>query len=99
MRDLGKDLRNLQLALMESNDKPIFYISRSYGNKYIVSKKLFEEQKRVLSIIKKKQVNIALLITCDDFKEYNFFITHNKSDKYLTKKEFNTLKRWLENDC
>ncbi len=72
MRDLGKELRNLQLALWESNDKPIYYISKIHGDKYIVPQKEYEklnkenaEYKKVLSIINEYQVDIWLLKQCD----------------------------------
>lgn len=41
MRDIGKDLRNLHMALLEQDDKPIFYVSKIYGNKFIVPSEEF----------------------------------------------------------
>ena len=94
MRDIGKDLRNLQLALMESNDKPIFYISRSFGNKYIVPQEEFEkltkenvEYKRVLEIIKEKRVDCQLIRIADNVEWYNKEYIYRHEIEYLNRDE------------
>ena len=57
-----------------------------------------QEQKNVLEIIMKRQVNIALLVTVKDVEEYNFYIPYEEFEKYLTQEEFDLLKRYCEND-
>jgi len=52
------------------------------------------EQEKVLEIIMKRQVNIALLVTVKDVEEYNFYIPYEEFEKYLTQEEFDTVKRW-----
>lgn len=100
MRDVGKDLRNLQLALLESNDKSIYYISRSFGNKYIVPQEEYEklnkenaEYKEVLSLIFKKQVDINLIMQCETAERYNKYLDTIYSYKELNDEQFNKIKR------
>ena len=61
MREIGKDLRNLQLALWESNDKPILYISKTHGDKYIVPKKIYEDMVKELQELKSQKVEIKII--------------------------------------
>lgn len=106
MRDEGKELRNLQLALRESNDKPIFYISRSFGHKYIVPRHQFEKlqrenltMKKVLEIIENKGLDYHSLSAIKQAKDFEEFkeLTKDLITKFLdyTKEEFDTVKRWL----
>lgn len=99
MRDMGKDLRNLQLALLESNDKPIYYISKIHGNKYIVPQKEYEklnkeniEMKKVLEIIWNKKVDLWGLLFSKILEDYNTYIM-KKGGFILTQEEFELLKR------
>ena len=67
MRDNGKDLRNLQLALHESNGKTIYYISKTYGDKYIVPKKVYEDMAKELEELKNGIKKTKIIVT-DDLK-------------------------------
>ena len=61
MRDMGKDLRNLQLALWEANDKPILYISKIHGDKYIVPKKIYEDMVKELQELKSGRKKVEVI--------------------------------------
>ena len=65
MRDIGKNLRSLQLALWESNDKPILYISKTHGDKYIVPKKIYEDMVKELQELKSERKKVEIKITDD----------------------------------
>ena len=58
------------------------------------------EFQKILKIIKEKNVDIWLLKSCLTLELYNFSITKMDNCKVfnLTQEEFDTLKRWLEND-
>lgn len=64
-----------------------------------------QEQKRVLNIIKEKNVDVYILKTCINLEHYNSEIRRkNQNNTYsyeiwyeLTEEEFSTLKEWLEN--
>lgn len=82
-RDFGKDIINLNKTLKQAIDKPIFYASK-YGNKYIVPQKLFEEQDKVLEIIKEKCLykdNLNWVAVCIDYDMYK----EKMSEKHDTK--------------
>ena len=97
-RAFGKDIINLNKTLKQTIDEPILYVSR-YGNKYIVPQELFDEQCNVLSIIKEKDVDIDMIKDNQTVIEYNWNIRFEKyKRKELTPEEFDTLKRWVEND-
>lgn len=91
-RAFGKDIINLNKILKQTIDEPILYASK-YGNKYIVPQELFEKQCNVLSIIKEKNVNIAVLKNSPDLKYYNY---HVSDWRKLTQDEFDLLKRWIK---
>ena len=46
VRSFGKEIISLKQSIEQCNDKPIYYTSRSFGNKYIVPQKIFEEQEK-----------------------------------------------------
>ena len=57
------------------------------------------ELKKVLSIIKEKDVNIWYLTVSTkvkNYKDYNSFLMNDKNKRQLTQEEFDLLKRWLE---
>lgn len=56
------------------------------------------KQKKILEIIKEKNVNIFLLKQSDTVIKYNAFVKIEsvKGFKELTQEEFDTLKRWLD---
>lgn len=105
MRDAGKELRNLQLALWESNDKPIYYISKIHGDKYIVPKKEYEklnkeniEMKKVLEIIINKYVDIHYLEISKTVEEYNEYAEKETLfGMKLTEDEFKLVKEMQKN--
>ena len=73
----------LNKTLKQAIDKPIFYASK-YGNKYIVPQKLFEEQDKVLEIIKEKCLykdNLNWVAVCIDYDMYK----EKMSEKHDTK--------------
>lgn len=90
-RAFGKDIINLNKTLKQTIDEPILYASR-YGNKYIVPQELFEKQCNVLSVIKEKNVNIAVLKNSPDLKYYNY---HVSDWRKLIQEEFDSLKEAL----
>lgn len=64
-RALGKDLINLNNVLKQTIDEPILYVSRKFGNKYIVPQNKYvkpedyiklqnkcQEQEKILNILK-----------------------------------------------
>ncbi len=107
-RTFGKDILYLKQSLEQCNDKPILYVSRTYGIKYIVPQKQFDdltneniklknentELKKVLKIIFKKKVDIVYLNDSNNVEEYNshFGCVICK----LTQKEFNLVKEWSD---
>lgn len=107
-RTFGKDILNLKQTIEQCKDKPIFYVSRTYGNKYIVPQKQFDdltnenvEYKRVLEILFKKQVDLSWLWYCihecvDSLNEYNKKMPIEKFK--LTQEEFNSLKKWSKGE-
>jgi hypothetical protein len=101
-RTFGKEILYLKQSIEQYNDKPIFYISRTYGNKYIVPQKQFDdltnenaEHKKVLEIIKEKNVDIQLLKESGNRYEYNIHFPFREIYQ-LTKEEFDLLKKWSE---
>jgi len=94
-RTVNKDIIYLKQSIEQCNDKPIFYMSKRYGNKYIVPQKSFEDQAQVLKILKEKKVDTRVLRNCleakdETPKDYNFL-----RDKHpLTQEEFDLLKRY-----
>lgn len=61
----GKDIINLQHSIEQCNDEPILYVSRKFGNKYIVPQNKYikpedyvklqnkcQEQEKILDILK-----------------------------------------------
>lgn len=56
----NKEILYLKQSLEQYNDKPIFYISRTYGNKYIVP------QKQLDDLVKEKEL---LEATIEDFRK------------------------------
>ena len=92
-RAIGKDITNLSRILKRTIDEPIHYVSRYYGNKYIVPQELFEKQRNVLEIIKQKGVDVGYLKTCETLEEYNYALPHHGNfNNKLTEEEFNLLK-------
>lgn len=55
-----------------------------------------QEQEKVLSIIKEKNVDMDILTDVDTLEEYNSKM--NWSYRRLTQEEFSTLKEWSQND-
>lgn len=98
-RYFGKELINLNNSLKQSIDKPILYVSR-YGNKYIVSQKLFENQEKVLNIIKEKDVNFEVFGAFETYKDYEIYYNNkfHLIENKLTEEEFDTLKGWIDNE-
>ena len=97
-RAFDKDIINLNKALKQAIDEPILYASR-YGNKYIVPQELFENQEKVLKIIENKNVDIIMIRMSETLDEYNRMIyKDNFNRKELIEEEFDTLKRWVENE-
>lgn len=96
-RSFNKEVIYLKQSIERCNDKPIFYFSKRYGNKYIVPQEEYEklnnenaklqnkcqEQEKVLEIINKKSVYIHLLQQCGDVESYNnYFITKYGLDEF-----------------
>jgi len=54
------------------------------------------EYKRVLEILKKKEIDTFMLMLCDNVEQYNSGLK-NKPNRQLTREEFDLLKRWLGN--
>jgi len=52
------------------------------------------EYKRVLEILKKKEIDTFMLMLCDNVEQYNSGLK-NKPNRQLTQEEFDLLKRWL----
>ena len=55
------------------------------------------EYKKILDIIKEKEVNMQVFNQCEDVETYNKVYIKQK-DRQLTQEEFDLLKRWLENE-
>lgn len=53
-----------------------------------------QEQEKVLEIIKNKEVDTFILMLCDNIEQYNIGLK-NKSNRQLTKEEFDLLKKIL----
>lgn len=58
-RSFSKEVIYLKQSIEQCNDKPIYYISRSFGNKYIVPQKLFEEQEKENARYKKLEEELG----------------------------------------
>lgn len=102
----NKELICLKQTIEQCNDKPMFYISETYGNKYIVPQKQFDDLTKVLDIIKEKKVNIGtfyhvvfiLKASYEACKLNNGNVIFNICDtrkEFLTLEEFDMLKEWL----
>lgn len=102
----NKELICLKQTIEQCNDKPMFYISETYGNKYIVPQKQFDDLTKVLDIIKEKKVNIStfyfvvfvLKVSYEGCLLNNNSSTFNICDtrkEFLTLEEFDMLKEWL----
>lgn len=108
-RGYGKNIIYLKDCLEKMYDKPIFYMSRSYGNKYIVPEKYFnnltneiDTYKRVLNIIKEKRIDMWHLVDLLD-QTYEMYLAFCKSEGYesdyiLTQEEFDLLKRYFNDN-
>lgn len=108
-RSFSKEVMYLKQSIEQCNNEPIYYVSRRFGNKYIVPQDKYinfedntklqnkcQEMEKVLEIIKKKDVDIYILNSCKTVEEYNSKIVHIIGEtRELTKKEFELLKRWL----
>lgn len=55
---------------------------------------IIEKELKVLWIIKEKRVDIFRITQCHNVHDYNECVYWNYT--YLTKEEFDTLKRWIE---
>lgn len=108
-RTFNKDILYLKQSIEQCNDKPIFYVSRIYGNKYIIPQKQFDDltnenirYKRVLEIIKEKCVSMWHLMKSKTFEEYNWYLNIEGVEDTkiftLTEEEFNLLKETICNE-
>lgn len=110
-RMFNKEIIYLKQTIEQCNDKPIYYMSRSFGNKYIVPEDEYvnfndyaklqnkcQELEDVLEIIKEKCVNIWFLMSSDTVIDYNTRIRElDDSEKFvLPRIEFNLLKEVLK---
>ena len=60
MRNDLLELMTLERALLQSIDKPIYYVSIRYGDKYIISKEKYEKLNKSLTKLEK----IESIIKC-----------------------------------
>ena len=86
------------LEKLQSNIRPLndYYYGDEQRKSYDTIKQALikaQEQEKVLSIIKKKRVDIDLLNISSNVEEYNFKVS---LDKELTKEEFDLLKRYCD---
>lgn len=90
----NKEVLYLIQCLKQRNDMPLLYVSKTYGNKYIVPQKQFDDLTKALEIIKEKRVDVFRFKKLD----FNTFNQLQKSCKLpeLTEEEFNLLKEVLE---
>ncbi len=58
----------------------------------------FMKQNDVLEIIFEKNVDLHYLKDCKTVEEYNKYCDEITEEKELTQKEFDALKRWVENE-
>lgn len=112
-RSIGKDPINFELALLQSQDKTIYYISRIHGDRYIVPKEMYEKQtkelgdyKAILDILENKSVNINIIkifihpsfSKWTDEENLDYYNNHlYHGMEKLTMKEYILLKNWLKN--
>lgn len=73
----------LQMATFQVRDSGLFEI--------------IEKDLEVLKILKNKKVDIILLTMCPYVSAYNCYYK-NATELHLTRKQFNKVKEWLEND-
>lgn len=100
-RTFGKEIIYLKQSIEQYNDKPIFYVSRTYGNKYIVPQKQLDdltnenaEYKKVLKLVFDRKVDIYHLSKSKTVEDYNSIWDY--STYCLTQEEFDLLKRWMK---
>ena len=98
-RSFSKEILYLKQCIEQYNDKPIFYMSRIYGNKYIVSQEEYEKlnkenikQKKILAVIKNIIKFGDDLISILSFDTYEEYCKHSCDYDYkLAKEEFDLL--------
>lgn len=76
----------------------VLYPNKTYTPYYTKSEKrnackVIEKDLEVLEILKKKLVELNRVKTYTDYRVYNCY--QYSSDLYLTEKEFNKIKEWL----
>lgn len=101
----NKEVLYLLQCLKEHNDEQIFYVNRTYGNKYIVPQKQFDDltnentelkkKARAFEIIKEKRIDIDSFYSSFIERDFNYDFYSSFYGSYgrnkLTKEEFNLM--------
>lgn len=95
----NKSILHLKNAIEQCNDQALYYASKSFGNKYIVPRKEYEELRKnyikyeiILKCIEEKNVDTMFLKDCNTVEEYNKYCDDITDEKPLTEEEFTLLK-------
>lgn len=104
-RLLNKEILSLKQCVEQCKDKPILYISETYGNKYVVPQKQFddltnenellEKKARAFEIIKEKRIDIESFYSSFIERDFTYDFYSSFYGSYgrnkLTKEEFNLM--------
>ena len=98
-----KNIENLKNRLLkayedEEENKRLWNDITTVDKQYTDLMLDYQEQKKVLEIIKEKGVDVGYLKTCKTLEEYNYNCWNDEEDfnKKLTEEEFDLLKRWVK---